>query len=762
MKFPLFTLLFSLVLSIKPQAQTPSLTPLQTERLSKLSQLWGHVHFFHPHLAYKNLPWDSAFAEAVPLVIAAPDSVAYRNALQSLMASLNDPASIVQESGPMMETHFSEGERHPLARFDRDSLLVISLNNYHDMNDWEAAIGKFGEIAKLFPKAKGLIFDFRAKNSLGSMAGWAVDYAMSNSRLKYLLCDQPFITPGQRSRMHDGFAPEVGNSSGGYSSSFKVVDGSHVKPDKAAKALPIVFLINKDSYLPPEAVALQSAGKAAIIAQGEVTDALLAGALPMDMGEGVTMFFRVSEVLSANGVAGLVTNRSLPENADDAIALELAFEVLEKRDFSLPPATSPPPMVAAPQNGSFPIGNYPSLGYRVLGAAKVWSVIHYFFAYKDLMKSDWTEVLTNALPKVAAAKDSMEYTLAIAEQYSHLDDGHGFMNGGAIRDYFGQAKPPFVTRLVEGKPTLTAITVDSVCQKMGLEIGDVLTKVDGKLPKDELARIGHYLSASNENWRNFAANRYLLSGVNDTSIKTEWQGKNGKPKSVEIPLKTAYSQLFWTNVNERAATEVFKMLEGNIGYADLDRLSRDLVDSVMALFKDTKAIIFDMRGYPQGTAWSIAPYLTDQQNVVAANFQRYFAIQPSMNAADAIFADLKNGFKQTIPPPAKWKYKGKTVMLIDERSMSQSEHTGLFFEAANGTEFIGSQTAGANGDVTTFIIPGQIRLSFSGHDVRHADGRQLQQIGLVPKIEVRPSLAGIRAGKDEVLERAVRYLETGK
>ena len=27
--------------------------------------------------------------------------------------------------------------------------------------------------------------------------------------------------------------------------------------------------------------------------------------------------------------------------------------------------------------------------------------------------------------------------------------------------------------------------------------------------------------------------------------------------------------------------------------------------------------------------------------------------------------------------------------------MSQAEHTGLFFEAANGTKFIGSQTAGA-------------------------------------------------------------------
>ncbi len=79
-------------------------------------------------------------------------------------------------------------------------------------------------------------------------------------------------------------------------------------------------------------------------------------------------------------------------------------------------------------------------------------------------------------------------------------------------------------------------------------------------------------------------------------------------------------------------------------------------------------------------------------------------------------------FNQAIPPPELPLYKGQTVMLIDERTQSQAEHTGLFFEAANGTKFIGSQTAGANGDVTSFQTPGNIILYFSGHDVRHIDG----------------------------------------
>ncbi len=104
-------------------------------------------------------------------------------------------------------------------------------------------------------------------------------------------------------------------------------------------------------------------------------------------------------------------------------------------------------------------------------------------------------------------------------------------------------------------------------------------------------------------------------------------------------------------------------------------------------------------------------------------------------------------------------YKGRTVMLIDERAISQSEHSGLMYRTANATQFIGEPTAGANGDVTFFFGPGGIRISFSGHDVRWPDGRQLQRVGLLPDVPVAPTIRGIRAGRDEVLEKAVETLK---
>jgi C-terminal processing protease CtpA/Prc len=83
----------------------------------------------------------------------------------------------------------------------------------------------------------------------------------------------------------------------------------------------------------------------------------------------------------------------------------------------------------------------------------------------------------------------------------------------------------------------------------------------------------------------------------------------------------------------------------------------------------------------------------------------------------------------------------------------------MAFAAATDVTFIGSPTAGANGDITNFILPGNLVVTFTGHDVRHPDGRQLQRIGIQPHVYVRPTIAGIRAGRDEVLEAAVSYLQ---
>jgi len=253
----------------------------------------------------------------------------------------------------------------------------------------------------------------------------------------------------------------------------------------------------------------------------------------------------------------------------------------------------------------------------------------------------------------------------------------------------------------------------------------------------------------------FAVERALTRGPKDSTAALTVRDLHENVQQLKMPRKEEYLGL---TTGDRSG-DILRVLPGNIGYADLDRLPAEQVDEMFEKFKDCPAIIFDDRGYPHGTAWQIAPRLTDKTNVEAAMFKRRDALSPDLPNGDIAESHTLETFKQLLPRTVKWRYYGKTVMLVDERTLSHAEHTGLFLEAANGTKFIGSPTQGANGDATNLSLPGGIFVYFSGQGVWHADGRQLQRMGLQPDVVVRPTIAGIRARKDEVLDRAVEYVE---
>jgi C-terminal processing protease CtpA/Prc len=71
---------------------------------------------------------------------------------------------------------------------------------------------------------------------------------------------------------------------------------------------------------------------------------------------------------------------------------------------------------------------------------------------------------------------------------------------------------------------------------------------------------------------------------------------------------------------------------------------------------------------------------------------------------------------------------------------------------------IGSTTAGADGNVSQFTLPGGINTMISGIGIYYPDGKETQRIGIVPNIEVKPTIRGIKENKDELLEKAISII----
>lgn len=87
--------------------------------------------------------------------------------------------------------------------------------------------------------------------------------------------------------------------------------------------------------------------------------------------------------------------------------------------------------------------------------------------------------------------------------------------------------------------------------------------------------------------------------------------------------------------------------------------------------------------------------------------------------------------------------------------------TSPALETAPDPIIIGSQTAGADGNVSKVRLPGGIYTYITGLGIYYPDGGETQRVGIVPDIVVRPTIAGIRAGRDELLERALDYINSG-
>ena len=71
---------------------------------------------------------------------------------------------------------------------------------------------------------------------------------------------------------------------------------------------------------------------------------------------------------------------------------------------------------------------------------------------------------------------------------------------------------------------------------------------------------------------------------------------------------------------------------------------------------------------------------------------------------------------------------------------------------------IGSTTAGADGNVAEFYLPGGISTMISGVGVYYPDGKETQRVGIIPDIEIKPTIQGIKDGRDEVLEKAIEII----
>ena len=682
-------------------------------RLVAAGKLWARIQYTHPGLASKEIDWDNAFAKAAPKILGASTSAEYQSVLDEMLQALRDPATHVRGPGEAV------APRPPAFRREQGAVVFDpGHGNAEKLKEITSSLFQAVDEAKV----RGLIIDARRSPALDDEWSDSLNPQSSPATTLVSLRWSGYPNP----QVSQGYAHDH------YHRSFNTTVNYPVRGRSTTK--PIIVIASRLTKLPLALISAQLAGTVSLVLEGTNAYCAMVPCQSMPLVEGLTAMIRTHEFIHGDGRYGFSPQREVASGG-----IEAALELLNRptRVVELPRGLALKPFVEKGYRET----TYPDEGLRLLGALKAWSVIEYFFPYKHLIGEDWDGNLVQVLGETKRATNGLEYHLAIARLIARTNDSHGQVFSKELDRRWGPMPPPFTVRWVEGSAAVVALLPEA--RSAGLQIGDLLFEVDGRPIQERVDDLKPFLAASTPQAKDYAALLAAIRGPEGSMGRFHFQTASGAKREMEFERSLS----FFRRLQEKDEP-VFRKIDSAIGYVDLARLDASQVDTMFEAFRETRAIIMDMRGYPRGTAWSIAPRLSTRTQPVNALFRRNLVREGEV---------VSQMFEQTLPKreATATPYVGLTVMLIDERAISQSEHSGMMYRIANGTRFVGQPTTGANGDITAMLLPGRLYVTFSGHDVRWPDGRQLQRVGLQPDYPVAPTIQGLRSGRDEVLEKAI-------
>lgn len=395
---------------------------------------------------------------------------------------------------------------------------------------------------------------------------------------------------------------------------------------------------------------------------------------------------------------------------------------------------------------------YPDDGFRLLSLFRYWNMINYYFPYKYLTDKNWSGVLKEYIPDFINASDELEYELASLRLIADVRDTHANLYGrGAdqIRKWKGMNFPAVNVRFIEDQLVVTDYFNPEYKEDYQLEIGDIITEINGKNVQKIIDEISEFYPASNQPTRLRNISSDILRS-NDTTLNIDYVSKNSgkaieRNNTIKLFPRDSLNIYRWLKPSKEPS---FKMLEDNIGYVTLQTIENEDLPKIKEDFADTKGIIIDIRNYPS--------------EQIFINLGSYFVSEPTP-FVKFTKGNINNPGEFTLSdsfnlPPKKTAYSGKLIVLVNEITQSQAELTAMALRAGENTTIIGSTTAGADGNVSRFKLPGNLITMISGIGIYYPDGEETQRVGIVPDIEVKQTIEGIRKEKDELLEEAIRLI----
>ncbi|QEC51744.1 C-terminal processing protease CtpA/Prc [Anseongella ginsenosidimutans] len=379
-----------------------------------------------------------------------------------------------------------------------------------------------------------------------------------------------------------------------------------------------------------------------------------------------------------------------------------------------------------------------SLYTRLADLVITWNIFQHFYPYFEEAQTDWENDLRIAVKSAYTDKTDYDFLKTLQKFTAKLKDGHVRVSSPAsIRERF---MPPVEWEWVENKLIITGILQDS----LPLQAGDIVTAINGSSPEAYFEEIQQYISAATKGWLDSRAQVSSLAGIENSTLNLKITKANGSMEDVGLLRSLSVRGYYAARSEETVSREISQGLY----YLNIDAASDDDIKELMPKLKDADGIICDLRGYPKSSPELIAHLLSEKDTS-----------SMWMRVPRIIYPDQEKiaGYKHFgwEMAPKKPHLDARIVFITDGSAISYAESYMSFIEHYKLATIVGQPTAGTNGNINPFRLPGGYHISWTGMKVFKHDGSRHHGVGIIPDVYVEKTIAGVREGRDEFLEKAI-------
>ena len=413
---------------------------------------------------------------------------------------------------------------------------------------------------------------------------------------------------------------------------------------------------------------------------------------------------------------------------------------------------------------------YRSEDGRVETADRVWQLLADRFYDPHMNGADWAGVRTSALAQAAAAGSDAAFYAALKAIAARLRDSHTQVltpREALDRRRFITTRLGVTLHLIDGQVAVLEVDPESRAAA-DTRPGDVVLSIDGVALGADFIR-----AASNDPATAGAASvdaiealpadprdaervrvlravtRVLAQALerapeSSRAVRLDLQVADGSTRTVELrPTSQA-----------RPPQARFRWLDGQTMVIRFNRFVTELrsdLERALEAAAGAQAIIIDLRGNGGGDhdlyLWFVGQFLPDERAAM-----RTVTRGEGAHALQKV-RDVRAG------PGSRAPLLQPVAVLIDARTDSAAELAAVTLQEQRGAALIGEPTCGCVvGVPVEYVLPdgGGVRIAETGFISMR--GARMEGEPTLPAVRVVPTLVELRAGRDVVLEEAMRRL----